>query len=189
MVEIFCERLIKVRKQKQLTQKAAAALIGVQASSLSAYEGGRKTPSIEIVMQIAHAYGVSIDWLVGNVDGNGNVTDDGVLLKIDTKGKFIRALSSLCMCPLKFEAKTDYGDNSVEYAHLPWVEITFFMNKFDETWLPIYMDRFTQIADVVKNAGLDKDVLDAWVAKQIKEVKDISLIGNCTIVDDDELPF
>ena len=67
-MEIFSERLVKARKKRQLTQKAAAALIGIQASSLSAYEGGRKTPSVEIAMQIAKAYDVSLDWLTGFSD-------------------------------------------------------------------------------------------------------------------------
>ena len=103
IVEIFSERLVKARKKRQLTQKAAAALIGIQASSLSAYEGGRKTPSVEIAMQIAKAYEVSLDWLVGNANAVENTTDNEVLFKIETKGEFIRVLSSLCMSPIQLK--------------------------------------------------------------------------------------
>ena len=172
-MEIFSERLVKARKKRQLTQKAAAALIGIQASSLSAYEGGRKTPSVEIAMQIAKAYEVSLDWLVGNANAVENTTDREVLFKIKTKGEFIRVLSSLCMSPIRCQAQTRYGDNSFS----SYAEITFFT---DTDWLPNYVDKFNQIAEAVKKAGLDEEVLDAWVTKQVNEVKDEDI---------DDLPF
>lgn len=172
-MEIFSERLVKARKKRQLTQKAAAALIGIQASSLSAYEGGRKTPSVEIAMQIAKAYEVSLDWLVGNANAVENTTDSEVLFKIETKGEFIRVLSSLCMSPIRCQVQTRYGDNSFS----SYAEITFFT---DTDWLPNYVDKFNQIAEAVKKAGLDEEVLDAWVTKQVNEVKDEDI---------DDLPF
>lgn len=173
IMEIFSERLVKARKKRQLTQKTAAALIGIQASSLSAYEGGRKTPSVEIAMQIAKAYEVSLDWLVGNANAVENTTDSEVLFKIKTKGEFIRVLSSLCMSPIRCQAQTRYGDNSFS----SYAEITFFT---DTDWLPNYVDKFNQIAEAVKKAGLDEEVLDAWVTKQVNEVKDEDI---------DDLPF
>ncbi len=182
IVEIFSERLVKARKKRQLTQKAAAALIGIQASSLSAYEGGRKTPSVEIAMQIAKAYEVSLDWLVGNANAVENTTDNEVLFKIETKGEFIRVLSSLCMSPIQCQAQTRYGDNGFS----SYAKITFFT---DTDWLPNYVDKFNQIAEAVKKAGLDEEVLDAWVGKQVVELKDESLTENYRIVSDDELPF
>ena len=181
-MEIFSERLVKARKKRQLTQKAAAALIGIQASSLSAYEGGRKTPSVEIAMQIAKAYEVSLDWLVGNANTIEHTPDSKVLFKVETKGEFIRVLSSLCMSPIQCQTQTRYGDNGFSSR----AEITFFT---DTDWLPNYVDKFNQIAEAVKNAGLDEEVLDAWIGKQVVELKDKSLTENYQTVSDDELPF
>ena len=52
MVE-FGEKLRRLRKQKNLTQKQLASLIGVQNSIISFYELGDRIPSPEIIIKLA----------------------------------------------------------------------------------------------------------------------------------------
>lgn len=64
MVEIG-EKLRRLRKQKNLTQKQLASLIGVQNSIISFYELGDRIPSPEIIIKLASVLHVSTDYLLG----------------------------------------------------------------------------------------------------------------------------
>ena len=64
MVE-FGERLRNLRKQKNLTQKQLASLIGVKNSIISFYEVGDRFPSPEMLIKLSRVLGVSTDYLLG----------------------------------------------------------------------------------------------------------------------------
>ena len=64
MVE-FGNRLRELRKQKCLTQKQLASLIGVKNSIISFYEVGDRIPSPEIIIKLAAVLHVSSDYLLG----------------------------------------------------------------------------------------------------------------------------
>lgn len=64
MVE-FGERLKKLRKEKRLTQKQLASMIGVQHSIISFYEVGDRIPSVEIIIKLSSVLHVSSDYLLG----------------------------------------------------------------------------------------------------------------------------
>lgn len=63
---IKTERLIECRNRLQLTQTEAAELIGVSQPAYQRYEAGTRTPSIQVVKEIAKAFNVSVDYLTGN---------------------------------------------------------------------------------------------------------------------------
>lgn len=64
MVE-FGKRLRELRKQKNLTQKQLAALLGLQNSVISFYELGDRMPSPEVIVKLASSLHVSADYLMG----------------------------------------------------------------------------------------------------------------------------
>ncbi len=64
MVE-FGMRLRQLRKERNLTQKQLADLIGVKNSVISFYEVGERTPSLEAVVKLARVLRVSTDALLG----------------------------------------------------------------------------------------------------------------------------
>ena len=84
MVE-FGERLRNLRKQKNLTQKQLAALIGVKNSIISFYEVGDRFPSPEMLIKLSRVLGVSTDYLLGlgtveTMDVSGLDDEDKLLL-------------------------------------------------------------------------------------------------------------
>lgn len=90
MVE-FGDRLKILRKQKNLTQKQLADLVGVKNSIISFYEVGDRLPSLEIVKKLAAVLHVSTDYLLGfeknnSVDVSGLDENDIKLVRslIDT---------------------------------------------------------------------------------------------------------
>lgn len=90
MVE-FGAKLKQLRKEKNLTQKQLASLIGVQNSVISFYEVGERVPSPEIIIKLATALHVSSDYLLGiekneSIDVSGLDEHDKMLVRslVDT---------------------------------------------------------------------------------------------------------
>ncbi len=61
----FGQRLRQIRKERNLTQKQLAELIGVKNSVISFYEVGERTPSLEALVKLARVLHVSTDALLG----------------------------------------------------------------------------------------------------------------------------
>lgn len=68
----FPDRLRQARKASGMTQEEAAWEVGVCATYLRRMEYGEFAPSIARVCELADLYGVSVDWLCGRTDNNGN---------------------------------------------------------------------------------------------------------------------
>lgn len=86
MVE-FGERLRELRKQKNLTQKQLAAMIGVKNSIISFYEVGDRIPSPEVIVKLSAALQVSADYLLGiekgeSIDVSGLSESDKKLVRL-----------------------------------------------------------------------------------------------------------
>lgn len=64
MVDIS-NKITLLRKQKGLSQTELAKLVGCSREIISKYEKDNATPSIDIAKKIADAFGVSLDYLVG----------------------------------------------------------------------------------------------------------------------------
>ena len=70
---VFGQRIKQLRNKLKLSQRNFAEKIGVTASALSAYEKGLKNPSVNVAVNIALSFDVSLDWLCGlTSDGDGN---------------------------------------------------------------------------------------------------------------------
>lgn len=92
--EIFISRLDQARKEKGITQRELADRVGVTEVSMSRYVNGARTPSGPIVVNIAKALGISVDYLVGissvkkrqtNADRIRNMSDEELAEWINTK--------------------------------------------------------------------------------------------------------
>lgn len=59
------EHIMLLRKKKKLSQVALGKAVGTSGDIIGRYERGIITPSIEVIMKIADALDVSIDFLVG----------------------------------------------------------------------------------------------------------------------------
>ena len=57
-------RLRQLRLEKKLTQQQAANAVGVSRSVISGYETELRLPSLDILVSLAHLYGVTTDYLL-----------------------------------------------------------------------------------------------------------------------------
>lgn len=61
----FNERLRRLRKLRDLSQKDLAKKLNVNQSTVAYYESGRNTPSYDVMKKIATVFGVTTDFLLG----------------------------------------------------------------------------------------------------------------------------
>lgn len=64
----FPSRLRSLRKAHHLTQPELAEYLHYSPNAVRNWELGRSTPNIATAAELAHFYGVSLDWLVGLSD-------------------------------------------------------------------------------------------------------------------------
>ena len=61
----FSERVRELRKKNHLTQKQAAAELGIRYTAYQAYEYGKSEPNLDHLQQLADLFGVTLDELMG----------------------------------------------------------------------------------------------------------------------------
>ena len=62
------ERLSDLRKDRNLTQKELAKVLGISENSVSLYERNINTPDDQLKVKIAKYFNVSLDYLLGAID-------------------------------------------------------------------------------------------------------------------------
>ena len=67
-MSIFSERLTELRKEKHLTQKDLADIIGTNNSSVCDWERGRTEPNIDMIVALCRLFEVSADYILGIED-------------------------------------------------------------------------------------------------------------------------
>jgi transcriptional regulator with XRE-family HTH domain len=61
-------RITLLRKQQKISQDELAKLAGVSRTMMGNYERNSSPPSVEVLVKLAKAFGVSIDYLIGESD-------------------------------------------------------------------------------------------------------------------------
>ena len=68
MTSKFSERLIRLRKEKGLSQIALAKEIGISSRAYQEYEYEKSEPMMSNLVRIADIFDVSLDYLTGRTD-------------------------------------------------------------------------------------------------------------------------
>jgi transcriptional regulator with XRE-family HTH domain len=63
-----------LRREKNLSQREAAAKLGVSQALLSHYENGAREPKFDFVIRACDYYGVSADYLLGRSDERNGIS-------------------------------------------------------------------------------------------------------------------
>ena len=69
----FAANLGKLRREKGLSQRQAAAELGVSQALLSHYENDSREPRLEFVVKICDYYSVTTDYILGRTKERGDV--------------------------------------------------------------------------------------------------------------------
>ncbi len=68
MARTFSETMSALRRSRKLSQRTAAADLGISQALLSHYENGAREPGLDFVCRACRYYGVSADYLLGISD-------------------------------------------------------------------------------------------------------------------------
>ncbi len=83
MKKSFSERLKEARGKAGLTQIELAEKVGSKQNTISMYEKGTQTPSLQLAYQIADELNVSLDWLCGFNPDSSNISCYQWLIYLD----------------------------------------------------------------------------------------------------------
>lgn len=136
----FAERLRGLRRSRGMTQKEFAEQIGVTAASLSAYETGTKSPSLNVAMAIAQKLKVSLDWLC----------------VMDLDDSTCRTYADVIQHILAIERANPKGMYVEHQAIL-----------FNDPVLNRFLGEFMKMKDLHDDNTIDTDVYSLWVEKTL----------------------
>jgi len=72
----FPSRLYQLRKERGETQSEIGKMFGMTRANVSAYEKGKSIPPYDKVVVLAHHFGVSVDYLLGQTDKRNAPEDE-----------------------------------------------------------------------------------------------------------------
>jgi len=84
---IFSKNLRKLREERRISQKSAAASLGISQALLSHYEKGIRECGLNFLPRAAKFYNVSVDFMLGIAPENGENNDTPSYLKNKNKIK------------------------------------------------------------------------------------------------------
>ena len=76
VILIIGKRIMALRKDQHLSQAELAKKLNISASAEGMYEQDRRTPSIEILIQMAKQFNVSLDYLITGSEYGCSVTTE-----------------------------------------------------------------------------------------------------------------
>lgn len=65
----ICDRIVKIREDRSMTQNDFAAALGVTRASISAIEAAYYTPSYSLIRTIHEKFGVPYDYIIDGKSG------------------------------------------------------------------------------------------------------------------------
>ena len=65
---VFTQRIELLRTEQGMSKRRFALFVGTSSSVVSWWTVGRNSPSVYLIFQIARAFDVSADWLLGLTD-------------------------------------------------------------------------------------------------------------------------
>jgi len=89
----FSEILSKMRKERGVSQKKAAADLGISQALLSHYEKGIRECGLDFVIKCSKYYGVTTDYLLGVSENRNGMSSDVLANIASTDGRSAKALA------------------------------------------------------------------------------------------------
>lgn len=150
--EIFQSRIKETREENGLTQKEFSEMIGFSQQTLSGYENGRTTPSLEAIAVIAQKCNVTIDWLCGLSDQKN--TNDEINTYADLFKLFIKLYKG-------FEFSLETQNDPITYEH----NTTIF--TFTDEVMPQFIDDWMNMLVLINSQSIDNELYSMWIEKTL----------------------
>lgn len=137
----FSDRIKRSRQSQKMNQKQLAQKAGLTGTTISSYEQGNKSPTLENAVKLAHALGCSLDWLCGIEPAVKEQDKDTFAFKLNE----LADLASLQCCQVFEDADGDGDPLAIFQFDAP--EIVEFVSTL-------------KALQTLSGSGLPKDILE-----------------------------
>lgn len=76
------DKLLKLRKERKLSQEKLARLIGTSGPIIGRYERGEMVPSVEVASKLADVFDVTLDYLADDTGRAAEIKDKDMLKRL-----------------------------------------------------------------------------------------------------------
>ena len=76
------DKLLKLRKERKLSQEKLARLIGTSGPIIGRYERGEMVPSVEVASKLADVFDVTLDYLADDTADVAEIKDKDMLKRL-----------------------------------------------------------------------------------------------------------
>lgn len=160
----FSIRIKELRESSGLSQTEFAKSVGTTQTTLSAYETLDRTPSLDIVKEIAKRYNVSIDWLLG-------LSETKTLApQFKTYADILHALFLIGdACQLSFHTHSEeiFEPGVSGYPELS--EMQVYSIGFTLYDLNNYIMEWNKMYSLYQDGTIDREVYALWIEKTLKK--------------------
>lgn len=160
---VISSRIKELRTGLNLTQSQFADSLNISTVSISSYETGAKTPSLDMIINIARKYNISLDWLCGLSD-------------IKSLSHNIDTYSDLFKIFLKFH-QTRYKDDDSSlidgFSHSSKTVILRFSDPSDR--IQTFVEEWSKMVHLYIEKTIDHELYTLWLDKKLNDVYDIPL--------------
>ena len=170
--KIVGKRIRMLRQGLSLNQRIFSEKIGVNQSTLSAYENGNVLPSVDVLVSIAETFDVSMDWLCDISNSRFSISSVGDL------GKLLFALDDFSN--IRFELDiTDKLPNDLESEDVRWcVSVKFYGNDQEHPENASICNMLASFAEYRREFEayfINKEFFDMWKETILKRYSDAPL--------------
>ena len=182
--EIFAQRLSELRKEKNETQAEFSQRTGIRQQTISGYENGKISPTLDAAIEIAKACDVSVDWLCGLTDTRRN--------KFIEYADVIMALVNIGQATGGNLYLTKVEVDRYDYDG-PWVEEQVALRIEDEE-IQKFLKSWNDILPLVKSKTISGNLYSLWLKDEMRKYKTKTPAAKEqeeweNILSDDDLPF
>lgn len=182
---ILSTRIKELRTSLKLTQSQFAESLNISTVSISSYETGAKTPSLDMVINIATKYNVSIDWLCGLSNKTPSTS------VVSTYSDIIVALTTIASnstlnIEIGYDAPSDYEGFYQDAPELGAI-------RFDDSKITTFFHEWQDMLRLLKNGTIKDSLYKLWLNDQLEKYNEPitsknRIWGSLSSIDE-ELPF
>lgn len=161
-LEILSMRLKQVRETLKMSQSDFSESIGLKQQTYSAYEKGINKPPIDILINIAEKYNVSIDWLCGF----SNLKKKEI--RLDTYADVLHLLFELGFLD-GVDLGEDFSKFIPEENRFDSDYSNFMMIYINDTTINNALQEWKKMFDLFKSNIIDEEVYRLWMEKTLSK--------------------
>ena len=159
--EVFAQRISELRKEKNETQAEFSQRTGIRQQTISSYENGKMSPTLDATIQIAKACDVSVDWLCGLSDTKRNKFTEyaDVIMALVNIGQ---ATGGNLYLSKEEVDKFDYNDS--------WVEEEIAL-RIEDKEIQKFLKSWNDILPLVKSNTISRNLYNLWLKDEMQKYK------------------